>query len=119
MLSLPHCNLFTFGLVDLLLSLDLQFIYAQKQILSHVQIRGTVPLFWEQPGLQVGSHKIKVFRFVETSLQAFNRHFENIISQYKDTLILNLMGSKNDEGVLSRLYKEHWNVSDYQVCTTR
>ncbi|VDM33609.1 unnamed protein product, partial [Hydatigera taeniaeformis] len=91
------------------------FICVEKQVLSHVQIRGTVPLFWEQPGLQVGSHKIKIFRFVETSLQAFDRHFAEILSRYTNTLILNLMGSKEGEGNLSRQYKEHWNVSDYRT----
>ncbi|KAL5111754.1 Synaptojanin-1 [Taenia crassiceps] len=91
------------------------FIHADKQILSHVQIRGTVPLFWEQPGLQVGSHKIKIFRFVETSLQAFNRHFAELLSRYSNTVILNLMASKDGEGNLSRQFKEHWNVSDYRT----
>ncbi|EUB62095.1 Synaptojanin-1 [Echinococcus granulosus] len=91
------------------------FISVDKQVLSHVQIRGTVPLFWEQPGLQVGSHKIKIFRFVETSLQAFNRHFAEILSRYSNTVILNLMGSKDGEGNLSRQYKEHWNVCDYRT----
>ncbi|VDK39948.1 unnamed protein product [Taenia asiatica] len=91
------------------------FIHVDRQVLSHVQIRGTVPLFWEQPGLQVGSHKIKIFRFVETSLQAFNRHFAELLLRYSNTVILNLMGSRDGEGNLSRQFKEHWNVSDYRT----
>ncbi|VUZ46885.1 unnamed protein product [Hymenolepis diminuta] len=89
------------------------FINVNNQVLSHVQIRGTVPLFWEQPGLQVGSHKI-IFRFVDTSLRPFNRHFAEIMSRYNDTIILNLMSTKGNEGKLSNFYKEYWNISDYQ-----
>ncbi|VDM27497.1 unnamed protein product, partial [Toxocara canis] len=39
---------------------------------SFIQVRGSVPLFWEQPGLNVGSHKIKL-RAVEATAPAFNR----------------------------------------------
>ncbi|KIH56214.1 hypothetical protein ANCDUO_13607 [Ancylostoma duodenale] len=41
---------------------------------SLVQIRGSVPLFWEQPGVQVGSHKVKV-RALEASASAYHRYF--------------------------------------------
>lgn len=34
--------------------LVLQTIYMDDGVSSFVQIRGSVPLFWEQPGLQVG-----------------------------------------------------------------
>ncbi|KAM7541625.1 hypothetical protein Aperf_G00000043699 [Anoplocephala perfoliata] len=90
------------------------FINVNKEVLSHVQIRGTVPLFWEQPGLQVGSHKI-IFRFVGTSLRPFNRHFAQIMSHHHDTIILNLMSAKGSEGKLSDFYRDYWNASDYQA----
>ncbi|VDO05611.1 unnamed protein product [Rodentolepis nana] len=89
------------------------FINVNKQVLSHVQIRGTVPLFWEQPGLQVGSHKI-VFRFVDTSLRPFNRHFAEIMSRYNDTIIVNLMSKRGNEGKLSNFYENCLDVSDYK-----
>nr|CDS31929.1 synaptojanin 1 [Hymenolepis microstoma] len=89
------------------------FINVNDQVLSHVQIRGTVPLFWEQPGLQVGSHKI-VFRFVDTSLRPFNRHFAEIMSRYNDTIIVNLMSKRGNEGKLSNFYEKCLNVSDYK-----
>lgn len=30
-----------------------QVIFLEKQITSYIQTRGSVPLFWEQPGVQV------------------------------------------------------------------
>lgn len=35
--------------------LVVQTIYIDDGVSSFVQIRGSVPLFWEQPGLQVGN----------------------------------------------------------------
>ncbi|VDL97122.1 unnamed protein product [Schistocephalus solidus] len=80
-----------------------------------LSLRGTVPLFWEQPGIQVGSHKIKLSRLPNTSLQAFQRHFADILSRYGETVIINLMGSKEGEALLSAAYKEHLQMSDYAV----
>ena len=39
--------------------LAVQTIYMDDGVSSFVQIRGSVPLFWEQPGLQVGNEKSK------------------------------------------------------------
>lgn len=50
----------------------LQIITLGSDEISYVQIRGSVPLFWEQPGVNVGSHKVKLKAF-EASSPAFNR----------------------------------------------
>ena len=39
-----------------------QLISLESSCSSFVQIRGSVPLFWEQPGVNVGSHKIRMAR---------------------------------------------------------
>jgi len=49
-----------------------QLIVYEEQESSFIQIRGSVPLFWEQPGINVGAHKIKL-RTVEISMPAFER----------------------------------------------
>ncbi|VDN19587.1 unnamed protein product, partial [Dibothriocephalus latus] len=90
-----------------------QFVYWNNQVASHVQVRGTVPLFWEQPGIQVGSHKIKLSRLPETSLPAFQRHFADILSRYGETVIINLLGSKEGEGQLSAAYHDHLKMSEF------
>lgn len=48
----------TFSFIEeafLLCLLVVQTIYMDDGVSSFVQIRGSVPLFWEQPGLQVGN----------------------------------------------------------------
>lgn len=44
-----------------------QLIVFEERESSFVQIRGSVPLYWEQPGINVGSHKVKL-KSVELSM---------------------------------------------------
>ncbi|VDN03233.1 unnamed protein product [Thelazia callipaeda] len=81
---------------------------------SFVQIRGSVPLFWEQPGINVGSHKVKLRAF-EASSPAFIRHFRFLKDEYGEITIVNLLGSKEGEILLSRAYEAHYKNSN--CCT--
>lgn len=55
---------------------------------SLLQIRGSIPLFWEQPGVQVGSHKVKLRAF-ETSAPAYHRYSFRFISKNKLVCVSN------------------------------
>uniref|UniRef100_A0A8D0G3G5 Synaptojanin-2 n=1 Tax=Sphenodon punctatus TaxID=8508 RepID=A0A8D0G3G5_SPHPU len=83
-----------------------QTIYLDDDISSFVQIRGSVPLFWEQPGLQVGSHHLKLNRGLEANAPAFDRHMMLLKEQYGKQVIVNLLGSKGGEEVLNRAFKK-------------
>ncbi|KAI8601577.1 SacI homology domain-containing protein [Dissophora ornata] len=73
---------------------------------SYTQIRGSVPVFWEQQGLQLASHKIQLSRGAEATKPAVRRHFEELIQKYKDVHILDLLGTKDQgEVTLSQEYK--------------
>ncbi|KJH51038.1 hypothetical protein DICVIV_02799 [Dictyocaulus viviparus] len=86
-----------------------QVIVLDDKECSLVQIRGSVPLFWEQPGVQVGSHKVKLRAF-EASAPAYQRHMSRLISMYGKTTIVNLLGSKEGERVLADAYRmQHKN----------
>ena len=58
------------------LSADCLQCFSGEEVSSFVQIRGSVPLFWEQPGVNVGSHKIKMARGPELSNTAFDLHMK-------------------------------------------
>ncbi|KAK3720929.1 hypothetical protein QZH41_014536, partial [Actinostola sp. cb2023] len=49
-----------------------QLIVLDDRVTSYVQTRGSVPVFWEQPGIQVGSHKVKLSRGFIASSPAFD-----------------------------------------------
>lgn len=96
-----------------------QVIYIDNEVTSYVQTRGSVPLFWEQPGIQVGSHKVKISRGFETSAPAFDRHLEMIKKRYGQQVIVNLLGSsligsKEGEAMLSQLFQTHHNMSRHK-----
>ncbi|XP_043919592.1 synaptojanin-2 [Protopterus annectens] len=83
-----------------------QVIYLEDAVSSFVQIRGSVPLFWEQPGLQVGSHHLKLSRGLEANAPAFDRHMSLLKEHYGKQVIVNLLGSKGGEEVLSRAFEK-------------
>ncbi|KAF9168941.1 inositol polyphosphate 5-phosphatase [Mortierella sp. AD010] len=73
---------------------------------SYTQIRGSVPVFWEQQGLQLGSHKIQLSRGSDATKPAVRRHFEELLQKYEDVHVLDLMGTKDSgEVTLSQEYK--------------
>uniref|UniRef100_A0A914V0H9 Phosphatidylinositol-3-phosphatase SAC1 n=1 Tax=Plectus sambesii TaxID=2011161 RepID=A0A914V0H9_9BILA len=90
-----------------------QVIFFEDQETSFVQTRGSIPLFWEQPGVQVGSHKVKLSRGFEASAPAYDRHFKLLKSYYGDQVIVNLLGSKEGEKMLSQAFKTHHDNSPH------
>ncbi|KZT72567.1 inositol polyphosphate phosphatase [Daedalea quercina L-15889] len=73
---------------------------------SYVQVRGSVPLFWEQQGLQTFGHKIQITR-PQASQPAFDRHLIQLIEEYGSMHAINLLGSKENEAVLTAAYARH------------
>ncbi|NWS70208.1 SYNJ2 protein, partial [Crotophaga sulcirostris] len=83
-----------------------QTIYLDDDVSSFVQIRGSVPLFWEQLGLQVGSLHLRLNRGLEANAPAFDRHMMLLKEQYGKQVIVNLLGSRGGEEVLNRAFKK-------------
>ncbi|XP_046745779.1 synaptojanin-1 isoform X2 [Diprion similis] len=74
----------------------------------------------EQPGVQVGSHKVKISRGFEASAPAFERHLSMIKERYGQQAIVNLLGSslignKEGEAMLSNLFQRHHSVSKHRA----
>ncbi|KAM4609589.1 LOW QUALITY PROTEIN: synaptojanin-1-like, partial [Discoglossus pictus] len=90
-----------------------QVIYLDDCVSSFIQIRGSVPLFWEQPGLQVGSHRVRMSRGFEANAPAFDRHFQTLKRLYGKQVVVNLLGSKEGETMLSRAFQNHLKASDH------
>ncbi|PWN93379.1 hypothetical protein FA10DRAFT_270625 [Acaromyces ingoldii] len=79
---------------------------------SHTQVRGSVPLFWEQQGLQAFNARIQVTRPRIASQPAYDRHFADLFSHYNRVHALNLLGTRDAETVLSAAYAEHMRNSN-------
>ena len=76
---------------------------------SYAQIRGSVPIFWEQaPGLLPGQQKIQITRSAEATQPAFDKHFEQLSLNYGNVHILNLLSeTKPGEVEISARYRAH------------
>lgn len=76
---------------------------------SYVQVRGSVPIFWEQtPGLIPGQQKIEVTRSSEATHHAFNQHFETLELEYGAVHVVNLLSElRSGEAELSTKYRQH------------
>ncbi|XP_056415459.1 synaptojanin-1 isoform X6 [Hyla sarda] len=90
-----------------------QVIYLDDYVSSFIQIRGSVPLFWEQPGLQVGSHRVRMSRGFEANAPAFDRHFQTLKRLYGRQVVVNLLGSKEGETMLSKAFQSHLKASEH------
>lgn len=74
---------------------------------SYVQVRGSVPVFWEQAaGLLPGQQKITVTRSKEGSQPAFDKHFQELEQTYGAVHVVNLLSeTKPGEAELTSLYR--------------
>ncbi|MFT7818485.1 synaptojanin-1 isoform X7 [Arapaima gigas] len=92
-----------------------QVIFLDDKVSSFIQIRGSIPLFWEQPGIQVGSHRVKLSRGFEANAPAFERHFCTLRRLYGKQLIINLLGMKEGEHMLSKAFQSHLKASEHSA----
>ncbi|XP_030058011.1 synaptojanin-1 isoform X1 [Microcaecilia unicolor] len=90
-----------------------QVIFLDDCVSSFIQIRGSVPLFWEQPGLQVGSHRVRMSRGFEANAPAFDRHFRTLKRLYGNQVVVNLLGGKEGENMLSKAFQSHLKASEH------
>ncbi|KAL5121928.1 Inositol-1,4,5-trisphosphate 5-phosphatase 1 [Pleosporales sp. CAS-2024a] len=76
---------------------------------SYVQVRGSVPIFWEQQsGLLPGQQKITITRSAEATQPAFDKHFENLEMTYGPIHVVNLLSHEKPQEIeLSQKYKNH------------
>lgn len=76
---------------------------------SYTQVRGSVPLFWEQPpGLIPGQQKVQITRSAEATQPAFDKHFEDLEFNYGAVHVINLLSdSKPAEVQLTEGYNYH------------
>jgi hypothetical protein len=76
---------------------------------SYVQVRGSVPIFWEQQsGLLPGQQKITITRSEEATQPAFDKHFDHLEISYGAIHVVNLLShEKQQEIELSQKYRKH------------
>lgn len=80
-------------------------------VFSYTQIRGSIPLFWEQDGTTLMNPKVVITRGFDASQPVFEKHFAHLNGKYGPVHIVNLLSQlKSSEVALSREYKQHYTL---------
>ncbi|KAH3677628.1 hypothetical protein WICMUC_001731 [Wickerhamomyces mucosus] len=83
-------------------------MYSSKIAYSYLQIRGSVPIFWEQDTSLINA-KISITRSEEATQPIFNQHFERLIDNYGNINIVNLLNKdKSSEYSITQRYRYHY-----------
>ena len=64
-------------------------------------------VFWEQQGLQTFRPTVQITRSQPASQPAFDRHFTSITAEYDASHAINLLGTRENEAVLTDAYSRH------------
>lgn len=76
---------------------------------SYVQVRGSIPVFWEQAaGFTPAQQKVQLTRPAEATQPAFDKHFAELQTTYGAVHIVNLLSNtKAGEVALTQRYRQH------------
>ncbi|KAJ1324367.1 phosphatidylinositol 4-phosphatase [Microdochium nivale] len=77
----------------------------EMQILSYVQTRGSVPVFWAEINALKYVPKLQV-RGIETALPAAKKHFDDQIRIYGDNYLVNLVNQQGREKRIKDAYEQ-------------
>ena len=75
------------------------------QVMSYVQTRGSVPVYWAEVNTLKYVPKLQV-RSVETAVDAARRHFDEQIRIYGDNYLVNLVNQKGREDRVKQAYEQ-------------
>ncbi|ODV85565.1 hypothetical protein CANARDRAFT_176012 [[Candida] arabinofermentans NRRL YB-2248] len=79
-----------------------------RYVFAYTQIRGSIPMFWEQDTALI-SPKVQITRSFDATQPSFDKHFENLNGKYGPVHIVNLLSAtKAGEIELSTKYKKHF-----------
>ncbi|SCV03751.1 LAME_0H12926g1_1 [Lachancea meyersii CBS 8951] len=81
-------------------------MYSREYCYAFTQIRGSIPIFWEQDTALINP-KVQITRSLEATQSVFDDHFTRLVDKYGPVHVVNLLSTKSNEIELSRRYKQH------------
>jgi phosphatidylinositol 4-phosphatase len=81
-----------------------QIVYFDGILLSHVQTRGSIPLFWRQ-NANLRYSPLKEIEENPLAEQAFRLHFDKQLDIYGDQIVVNLVDKKGSEQRLAEQFR--------------
>ncbi|EPX75158.1 inositol-polyphosphate 5-phosphatase [Schizosaccharomyces octosporus yFS286] len=92
-------------------------VQAEKKLASFLQVRGTVPCFWEQEYSSWYGMNVSFTTSEKASQGPCNRHFMKLQRAYKEIYVLDLLDDGKVEGPLKEAYKHHLILLPFPVVT--
>lgn len=83
-----------------------QILTLRHHQLSFTQVRGSVPVFWSQPGYKYRPPP-RIDKGESETNEAFRRHFDRELDIYKSICVINLTEQAGKEKVISDSYARH------------
>ena len=81
-----------------------QVLVIESQTFAYLQIRGSVPVYWEQTGVTA---QLSLTKSHELSLEAFQKHVDDLLQRYGHVTMINLLAhSKSSEQALTNEWKK-------------
>jgi len=78
---------------------------SETQVMSYVQTRGSVPVFWAEINDLHYTPKLQI-RGVETAMEAARKHFEEQIRIYGENYLVNLVNQRGREERVKKAYEQ-------------
>jgi phosphatidylinositol 4-phosphatase len=78
---------------------------SETQVLSYLQTRGSVPVFWAEINDLHYTPKLQI-RGVETAVNAARKHFDEQISIYGENYLVNLVNQRGREERVKKAYEQ-------------
>lgn len=86
---------------------ETEFImYSSQYCYAFTQIRGSIPVFWEQDTSLINP-RVQITRSVEATQPIFDEHFVRLVDEYGPVHVVNLLSTKSNEIELSQRYRQH------------
>ncbi|KAI0929197.1 hypothetical protein AcW1_006209 [Taiwanofungus camphoratus] len=81
-----------------------------SNVFSHVQIRGSIPLYWDQHGYSLKpAPQLSPGRTHTQNLEAIKRHFKKVIPRYGPLTVVNLAEQHGKEAQVTNAYRDFVN----------
>ncbi|KAI0198249.1 putative SAC1 protein [Astrocystis sublimbata] len=77
----------------------------ETQVMSYVQTRGSVPVYWSEINVLKYTPKLQI-RGIETAFSAAKKHFDEQIRIYGDNYLVNLVNQKGREKRIKEAYEQ-------------
>jgi len=82
-------------------------VFPDGRINSFVQIRGSIPLYWQQVPTLKYTPKVELTGEPASQALVLNKHLTKQIASYGDIIVVNLIDKKKDQLMLGALYEEY------------